>query len=40
MVGSLAWPVAVVVIVVILRRPIADVIRRIKALKYKEWQLE
>lgn len=39
-VGSLAWPAAVIAIVVLLRDPLRKLVPLIRTLKYKEWQLD
>ena len=39
-IGSLAWPLALVVIVLILRRQLVDILRRLKRLKYGEAEAE
>jgi hypothetical protein len=38
--GSTAWPIAIVVIVLILRNPLAKVILRVKSLKYGELDID
>ncbi|HEJ6164781.1 TPA: hypothetical protein SL829_002110 [Pseudomonas aeruginosa] len=39
-IGSLAWPAAVVVLVLLLRQPLAKLIPLIRTLKYKELQID
>lgn len=40
LVNSLAWPVAVVVVAIVLRRPLALLLPRLQSLKYKDWHVE
>lgn len=40
LVKSLAWPVAAVVMVILLRNPLAKLIPLLRKLKYKEWEAE
>lgn len=40
LVKSLAWPVAAIVLVILLRKPIVELIPLLKRLKYKELELE
>lgn len=39
-VGSLAWPTAVIAIVILLREPLGKLVPLIRTLKYKEWQID
>jgi hypothetical protein len=40
LIGSLAWPVAVIIVVLILRTPLSHVIESLRRLTYKEWSLD
>lgn len=39
-VGSLAWPAAIVAVVALLRDPLGKLVPLIRTLKYKEWQID
>jgi hypothetical protein len=39
-IGSLAWPLAVVLLVIVLRKPIKQLFPHLQRLKYKEFELE
>ena len=39
-VGSVAWPAAVVALVFLLREPLGKVVPLIRTLKYKDWQID
>lgn len=39
-VGSLAWPAAVIAVIVLLREPLGKLLPLIRTLKYKEWQID
>ncbi|UZM14228.1 DUF4145 domain-containing protein [Pseudomonas kielensis] len=39
-VSSLAWPAAVIAVVVLLRDPLGKLVPLIRTLKYKEWQID
>ncbi|WP_422422736.1 hypothetical protein [Pseudomonas sp. GZD-222] len=39
-VGSLAWPAAVITLVILLREPLGKLLPLIRTLKYKEWQID
>jgi hypothetical protein len=40
LISSLAWPVAIVLIILILRKPLSQIILSLQKLRYKELQLD
>lgn len=40
LIKSLAWPVAIIILVILLRKPIVELIPLLRRLKYKDLELE